>query len=134
MPITALYAGLLTPIFVLLSIRVIRQRRAARVGIGHGEDLALLRRMRVHANFAEYVPLALILMALLESMRASTYLLHGLGAALLAGRIIHAIGVSQVKERLALRVTGMALTFAVLLVAAFACLGISALGSISFGP
>ncbi|MGD9784995.1 MAG: MAPEG family protein [Hyphomicrobiaceae bacterium] len=134
MPITALYAGLLTLLFILLSIRVIRQRRTAQVAIGHGEDATLLRRMRVHANFAEYVPLALILMALLESMKASVYLLHGLGLALLAGRCIHAFGVSQSRENISLRIIGMTLTFAVLGVAALNCVLMSALGRLSFAP
>lgn len=134
MIVTALYAGLLTPLFVLLSIRVIRQRRAVRVGIGHGDDAALLRRMRVHANFAEYVPLALLLMGLLESMGTSRYLLHGLGIALVLGRLVHAYGVSQTKENLTLRVTGMTLTFAVLVIAALACLLKASFGLVSFGP
>lgn len=134
MIVTALYAGLLTPLFVLLSIRVIRQRRAARVGIGHGDDAALLRRMRVHANFAEYVPLALLLMGLLESMGASRYLLHGLGIALVIGRVVHAYGVSQARENLTLRVAGMTLTFAVLTVAAVSCLLKAFFGLVSFGP
>ena len=70
MPITALYAGLLAPLFLLLSVRVIRQRRGAKVAVrGDGGDAMLLRRMRVHANFAEYVPLALLLMALAENCR-----------------------------------------------------------------
>lgn len=134
MIVTAFYAGLLTPLFVLLSIRVIRQRRDARVGIGHGDDAVLLRRMRVHANFAEYVPLALLLMGLLESMGTSRHLLHGLGIALVAGRLVHAYGVSQTKENLTLRVTGMTLTFAVLVIAALACLLKASLGLVSFGP
>ncbi|MFN3868398.1 MAG: MAPEG family protein [Hyphomicrobiaceae bacterium] len=134
MQVTALYAGLLAPLFVLLSIRVIGQRRVAKVAIGHGDDSALLRRMRVHANFAEYVPLALVLMALLESMGANAYLLHALGATLLIGRLIHAFGVSQDKENLTLRVTGMAMTFTVLITASLACLAMAALGAASFAP
>jgi uncharacterized protein len=64
MPITAFYAALLAPLFILLAVRVIRQRRGARVAIGDGGDKLLLRRMRVHANFAEYVPFALVLMCM----------------------------------------------------------------------
>ncbi len=125
MPITALYAGLLAPLFVLLSIRVIARRRASQIGIGHGEDQALLRRIRVHANFAEYVPMALLLMALAESLLASGVLLHALGAALIAGRLLHAAGVSQTRENLTLRVAGMSLTFTVIGVAALACIALS---------
>ena len=68
MPITAFYAALLAALFLYLSVRVIGWRRDRRVEFGHGEDFELLRRMRVHANFAEYVPFAIVLMGLAESM------------------------------------------------------------------
>jgi uncharacterized membrane protein YecN with MAPEG domain len=122
MPITALYAGLLMPLFVILSVRVILQRRGARVALGDGGDAALLRAMRVHANFAEYVPLTLVLMALAESLRTGGWLLHTLGIALVAGRAIHAFGVSQAREVFVLRVTGVATTLTVMIVAGLACL------------
>lgn len=122
MPITALYASLLAVLFVGLAMRVIAGRRGAGVAIGDGGDMALLRRQRVHANCAEYVPFALLLLGLAESLATAALLLHALGLGLLAGRIVHAVGVSQTPERMALRVTGMAITFTVLLVAAAACL------------
>lgn len=122
MPITALYAGLLAPLFVLLSIRVIAVRRSGRVAVGDGGNRLLLRRMRVHANFAEYVPLALVLMALAEATATPAWLIHPMGVALLAGRIVHAIGMSREPERFRFRVAGMALTFTVLLAGSAACL------------
>ena len=51
MPVTALYAGLLAPLFLFLSARVIAARRGAQTALGDGGDPALLRRMRVQANF-----------------------------------------------------------------------------------
>ncbi len=122
MPITALYASLLTPLFILISIRVIRARRGARVPLGDGGDPEVLRRMRVQANFAEYVPLTLLLMALAESLQTAPWLLHLMGIALVLSRFVHAFGVSQGKENFSLRVTGIATTFFVLAVAALACL------------
>jgi len=122
MPITALYAALLAPLFILLSIRVIRARRAGRVPLGDGGDAIVLRRMRVQANFAEYVPLALLLMALAESLKTAPWLLHVMGIALVVARLTHAFGVSQPKENFALRVTGVATTLTILAVAAAACL------------
>jgi uncharacterized membrane protein YecN with MAPEG domain len=121
MPITALYAGLLAPLFIFLSMRVIRRRRGAKVAVGDGGDMALLRRMRVHANFAEYVPFALLLMALAENLGTWPWLLHLLGLVLLAGRVAHAYGVSQPKETFAFRVGGMMATFAMIGAAAAAC-------------
>lgn len=122
MPVTALYAGLLALLFVYLAVRVIQLRREGRVAVGDGGNALLLRRMRVHANFAEYVPLALILMALAESLNTWTWLLHIFGVALLAGRISHAYGVSQLRETYIFRTIGMVATFAVILTAALACI------------
>lgn len=118
MAVTAIYASALTVLFVVLALRVIAGRRAARVALGDGGDAGLLRRMRVHANFAEYVPLALVLMGLAESLRTDTRVLHALGIGLLAARLLHAFGVSQQGEQLAFRQVGMVGTFAVLLAAA----------------
>ncbi len=122
MPITALYAGLLAPLLVVLAFRVIAYRRGATIPVGDGGDKVLLRRMRVHANFTEYVPLTLLLMALAEGLKTDPRLLHAMGIALVVARLSHAIGMSQAKENFAFRVTGMAMTFTVILVAALACL------------
>jgi uncharacterized membrane protein YecN with MAPEG domain len=121
MPITAFYAALLAFLFLLLSMRVIAQRREARVEIGLGESQELLRRARVHANFAEYVPMALVLLALAESLKAPGIILHGLGLALLAGRLVHAYGLSQTPHILRLRVTGMTLTLTTMGLTALVC-------------
>ncbi len=110
MPTTALYAALLTPLMLVLAARVIRHRRSQRVEIGDGDDRELLRRMRVHANFVETVPFALILLALDEQLGASPWLLHALGVPLLVGRYLHAYGLSQTPHIMRLRVLGMALT------------------------
>src|SRR3954453_1845425 len=122
MPIAAFYASFLAFLFVGLSIRVIRQRRGARVALGDGGNAALLRRMRVQANFAEYVPLALVLLGLAESLKSPPFLLHGLGLCLLGGRVLHALGVSRDKEDFRFRVAGMGATLGVLVGAAVLCL------------
>ena len=67
MTILPVYAALLALLFVLLSIRTIRTRHSRKVALGHGDDPAMLRAMRVHANFAEYVPLALLLIYFVEA-------------------------------------------------------------------
>ncbi len=118
MQIVPFYAGLLALVFVVLSVQVIRQRRGAKVAIGPGGNPSLERAMRVHANFAEYVPFAVVLLALMELQRAPAFLLHALGLVLLAGRLAHAYGVSQPNENFRFRVTGMMATFATLVIAA----------------
>ncbi len=122
MYITALYAALLTPVFIYLSLRVINLRHSEKVGVGDGNNKLILRAMRVHANFAEYVPFALLLMAFAESLDTMPWMIHGLGIALVLGRLLHAYGVSRSPEPLSFRVRGMMLTFAVLAVAAVLCL------------
>ncbi|MGE3991009.1 MAPEG family protein [Pseudorhodoplanes sp.] len=120
--IVPVYAAILAVMFVGLSIRVIGQRRSSKLPLGFQGDIALERRVRVQGNFAEYVPLALLLLAFVEMRGAPAWLLHGLCALLLAGRLSHAYGVSQMRERFAFRVTGMAVTFTVILAASVAIL------------
>jgi uncharacterized membrane protein YecN with MAPEG domain len=128
MRITALYAALLAPLFVVLAIRVIAIRRSARVAVGDGGDAELSRRMRVQANFAEYVPFALLLLALAEGLGGPGWMIHALGLALLAGRLSHAWGMSQAREVFGFRVGGMVATFSVILLAALLCLWGALLG------
>lgn len=127
MSITAFYASLLAVLFLFLSIRVIGWRRLRRVEIGYGEDAQLLRRIRVHANFAEYVPFALILMALAENMAPPHVLTHLVGLTLVAGRAMHAYGLSQTPHVLKYRTWGMTLTFVAIGIAALICFSLSTL-------
>jgi uncharacterized membrane protein YecN with MAPEG domain len=74
--------------------------------------------MRIHANFAEYVPFALLLATFIEMQGTRAGLIHLLCLALVAGRVIHAYGVSQEHENFRLRMAGMATTLTVLAVMA----------------
>jgi uncharacterized membrane protein YecN with MAPEG domain len=118
MHIVLLYAGLLALLFVGLSIRTLRMRRRLGIAIGDAGNETMLRAMRVHSNFAEYIPLSLLLIYFVEATGASPLLVHGLGACIVAGRLSHAIGVSRVRENYIFRVVGMALTFTPLIIAA----------------
>lgn len=125
MPITAFYASLLIPLYLFLSFRVISFRRSGKIEIGDGSDREMLRRMRVHANFSEYVPVTLVVMALAESLLAPSLVLHGCGIALVLGRYLHAYALSQEPHILGMRVTGMVLTLNALGVLAIVCLVLS---------
>ena len=122
--IVPIFSSFFAVLFVLLSINVIKERRKHKVGIGTGRNKSVERAMRVHANFAEYVPFALLLMALLELNKANSLLLIGLCSVLLVGRLVHAFGVSMENERFAYRVSGMVMTFTVILIAGVANLAI----------
>ncbi len=118
---TPLYAGLLALWFVVLSVRVVNVRRRG-ILFGDNGDVKITRVVRAQANFAEYVPLALLLMGFLEASRYSIYLLHGLGIALVVARLFHGFALSFGWQIRFGRVAGAALTFAVLLIEAVLCL------------
>ena len=92
--ITALYAGLLGLMAMVLSFLVGRYRAPGEEGVsfGDGGRLEVLVAMRRHANFVEYVPLILILLALLEMNKVSETAIHVMGAALVLVRASHAWG------------------------------------------
>ncbi len=112
---TPLYAAIIGLVFVVLSVRTLLLRRRLGIAIGTGEDPELTRAMRVHSNFAEYVPLALILFYFLEVETDADLWIHVLCISLIAGRILHAYGVSQVEENYRFRVAGMILTLGCLI-------------------
>lgn len=117
--LTALYATPVALIFLVLSWRVISYRQSAEISLGDGGDKGLIKRMRAQANCAEYAPIALILLALVEAQGASM-LVHILGATLVAGRALHAFGFSTRPPRMQLRVAGMMLTLTSIGLAALA--------------
>ena len=120
MIVTPFYAGLLGVWFLVLSARVV-QRRQDGITLGDGGDPRMLRLIRGHANFAEYVPLILLLMALLEVGHTSTYVLHALGIGLLVARLLHGFALNFTQHFRFGRFYGAALTFVVLAVAAALC-------------
>ncbi|MDP6389006.1 MAG: MAPEG family protein [Alphaproteobacteria bacterium] len=120
--IVPIYAALFALVFIVLSIRTIGTRRRERVSIGDGGKPDLQRAIRVHANFAEYVPLALILLAFVELQIRADWVVHVLGAILLAARISHAYGLSTEAAHFRFRVHGMQGTFFVIAASAVALL------------
>lgn len=122
MPITSTYAALLGLLFIALSVRALLLRGKLKVALGNGGHETLERAVRAHGNFAEYVPLALLLLALAEASGMPSGWVHAHAAGLLLGRCVHALGVSRSPETLALRVAGMVLTLAALGGAALALL------------
>jgi uncharacterized membrane protein YecN with MAPEG domain len=113
--VTTSIACILAAFFIRLSFGVIRLRRHHKVGLGSGGVDDLERAIRAQANFAEYVPLALILMACLELNGAPLWPIAVLGIALVAGRVIHAIGINQPPPHFSNRVIGMKITITTLI-------------------
>lgn len=114
------YAAIFALFYIALTVRVIALRSSRRVSLGSGGDPALERAIRIHGNFIEYVPLALILLTAMEMQRRSRYELHILCLLLLLGRICHFLALSRENTMNPLRGAGVLLTILVLVVAAIA--------------
>ncbi|MGZ5056425.1 MAG: MAPEG family protein [Methylobacter sp.] len=106
--ITAIYASLSALLIVRLSLSVIKLRRKNRVSVGDGGNEALQLAIRAHANAVEYIPIALMLLFMLEFNGAPKLLVHILGVTLLIGRVLHAMGLPA--KDLRRRVLGMQIT------------------------
>lgn len=120
--ITTFYAIPLAFLYLILTARVIIFRRKNKIGLGDDGNKGLMKRMRAQSNFVETVPLALIMLILIELNNQSSILVHVLGILLLAGRIMHAIGFSAHPPKMRLRVLGMTLTLTSILIATWALL------------
>ncbi len=116
-PITALYAALLTLVAIVLTQFVGQARLSAGVSLGDGGQASLLVAMRRHANFTEHVPLVLLLLLIIELNGAGPVLLHSLGLALLVSRIIHPFGLHHEQMRRPARLVGALGTLLVSLIA-----------------
>ena len=118
--ITLLFTALHVLLLLCLLVPISRHRYRLRIGIGDGGDAALQRKIRVHANFIESAPLALLMLGLLEMSGLAPAWLWSLGTALLLGRVMHAIGFSRRSGYSFGRFYGTALTWAALLAMALA--------------
>ena len=127
MPATSLsivpvYAAVLAILFLALTVAVIRGRYRLRVSLGDGGDNRLNRVIRGHGNFAEYVPLSLLLLAFAEIGGTEAVVLHLGGLALLAGRSLHGYAMALTGQNMLARRYGMILTIASIVIGIGACL------------
>jgi uncharacterized membrane protein YecN with MAPEG domain len=97
--ITALYAGLLGLMAIAIAFRAGSLRTKLNVPVGDGGHPELLVAMRRHANFVEFVPLALILIGLLEMNGVGALAIHLFGGGLVLFRICHAVGINAESTR-----------------------------------
>ncbi|WP_114285724.1 MAPEG family protein [Candidatus Halocynthiibacter alkanivorans] len=122
---TPLYAGILALIFIALSMRVVNSRHREKVSLGDGDNHMLNRQIRVHGNFAEYTPMTLLLILMAELQGLPLFLVHMLGIALVAGRVIHALSIAGERTSFGQRKTGMLLTFFAVAAAGVANIGLA---------
>ncbi len=113
MMITLVTAGCCALLYFVLTVRVVQGRQASNITLGDGGHDPLIARIRAHANFAEYVPIILILMGLIESRTGVTELLTATGVLLFLIRIAHAVGMAQPAPN-AFRIAGAAGTWIIM--------------------
>jgi uncharacterized membrane protein YecN with MAPEG domain len=114
LPITLTIAGAAAILHVWLSLRVSSLRRPLKIGVGDGGNEILLRRMRAHANFAENMPIFLILLGFVELAVGRSLWLWGAGIVFVLARIAHAFGMDRPGANLP-RIVGISLSWLVLL-------------------
>ena len=107
--VTLIFAAALGLLNLWLSIRVARVRLSRKVMMGDAGVPEMQARMRAHANFNEYVPIALILMALIEMNVGAARGLWVIGALLVVGRVLHPFGMDRPAPN-PYRMAGIALT------------------------
>lgn len=110
--ITLVIAAAATLLNLWLATRVGRMRTAHEISVGDGGNEAVIRRMRAHANFTEYTPFFLILLALVELAWGANMWLWATAILFILGRIAHAFGMDGATK---LRAFGTLTTLLVLL-------------------
>jgi uncharacterized protein len=90
-PITLITSGILGLLFLVHSIRTINGRRSTHTNLGDGGNEFMFRRIRIHANFAEYIPLLLFFLLLLEINTVGHFLI-AFSFIIVAGRLLHFYG------------------------------------------
>ncbi len=113
LPISLTFAGAFALLNLWLGYRCVRIRVNGPGGVGDLGIPVLRARMRAHANFVEYTPFVLILMALLEYAGGSAEALKGAGIVYLLARVLHAFGIER--PRFAMQLIGAIGTWIVLL-------------------
>ena len=114
LPITLTIAGAATLLNIWLGQRVGKMRLAHKVSIGDGGNVPLTARMRAQANFVEYTPFFLILLALVELAIGSEIWLWAVAIVYILGRIVHMFGMDNPPPS-RLRMVGIIITVLTLL-------------------
>lgn len=119
LPVTAFVAAICALLLLATAIDTVRQRLRLKAAFGDHGDAKLISASRSHGNLAEYAPITIILLGLLETARANHMALMVIGAIFLFGRIAHVIGLytpSEPGKAPLGRQVGVAATFGTLLI------------------
>lgn len=111
--ISYFYMGFLSCFYIGLSLFVIAGRRRFKVSLGDAGQFEMIRYIRIHANFSEYVPMALLLIYVSEMSGATPAFVHSMALLLCVGRALHAYGLYKTHRSSWQRFVGTNATFAV---------------------
>lgn len=117
MPVTLTIAVACAALSLWLAARISLRRFGTGAMIGDGGDARLFSLQRAHANFAEYAPLVLLLIAAIEAAGGARRWLWIAGGAFVLGRIAHGFGMPRAAPN-PLRAGGILATWLVLAVLA----------------
>ena len=118
----ALWVGLHVFLLLVLSTLVVRLRQKHKVALGDEGIAELARAIRAFGNASEYIPAGLAAIILLAVLGAPPLAIHVVGLVLFAGRLIHAIGLSNSGGASIARSIGMICTWVAYLFGAVALL------------
>ena len=90
--ITGGYLAVLALVYAALAINVVRLRRQNLAAFGDAGNPALRSAIRAHGHFAEYVPIIVLMVAMLEMSGMAAWRVHLLMGALLISRLLHPFG------------------------------------------
>jgi len=107
--LTAVANGL---ILLILTFRVIQLRRRHGIVLGDNGDRVMAKAIRGQANAAEQIPIAIIMVALIELQGGPFGLLAAMALTLTIGRLLHAIYFAVHGTTWHLRFYGMLMTIA----------------------
>lgn len=93
--ITSLYTAILAIIMFVLAYMTSARRKEAQINLGTGNDDIMERRSRAFGNFIEFVPMLILLMAMIEIQGYGNDYVHILGIITVLSRIFHALGMTN---------------------------------------
>jgi uncharacterized membrane protein YecN with MAPEG domain len=109
-PITLITTGILGLLFFVHSLRTIQGRALTKTNLGDGGHELMTRRIRIHGNFAEYIPFLIFILFVLEIKNTPTVIVGVFAATLVAGRLLHFYGLYSKETPGIARIAGMQLT------------------------
>jgi len=107
--ISAIYIVISSILIGRLSLVVIKARRKYKISVGNNGNEELNLAIAAHSTNIEYLPIALLLLLVLEFNGAGIIVIHITGIILIVSRMVHTRGL--LAANLKQRIIGMQMTF-----------------------